>query len=67
MNELSYSQKKYLFTIYKLCQSGGEAKIAHIMSKVLLRCDGLRAKYGEFVNMSSNIRIVSVDVNPLSI
>ena len=30
MNELSYSQKKYLFAIYKLCQSGGEAKSSEV-------------------------------------
>ena len=30
MNELSYSQKKYLFAIYKLCQSGGEAKSTEV-------------------------------------
>lgn len=30
MNKLSYSQKKYLFAIYKLCQSGGEAKSSEV-------------------------------------
>ena len=30
MNELSYSQKKYLFAIYKLCQRGGEAKSSEV-------------------------------------
>lgn len=30
MNELSYSQKKYLFAIYKLCQNGGEAKSSEV-------------------------------------
>ena len=30
MTELSYSQKKYLFAIYKLCQSGGEAKSSEV-------------------------------------
>ncbi|MDE6132729.1 MAG: metal-dependent transcriptional regulator [Oscillospiraceae bacterium] len=30
MNELSYSKKKYLFAIYKLCQSGGEAKSTEV-------------------------------------
>lgn len=34
MNELSYSQKKYLFTIYKLCQSGGEAKSSEVAKMV---------------------------------
>lgn len=30
MSELSYSQKKYLFAIYKLCQSGGEVKSSEV-------------------------------------
>lgn len=30
MNELSYSQKKYLFAIYKLCRNGGEAKSSEV-------------------------------------
>lgn len=30
MNELSYSQKKYLFAIYKLCQSSGETKSSEV-------------------------------------
>ena len=30
MTALSYSQKKYLFAIYKLCQSGGEAKSSEV-------------------------------------
>ena len=30
MMGLSYSQKKYLFAIYKLCQSGGEAKSSEV-------------------------------------
>lgn len=34
MNELSYSQKKYLFAIYKLCQSGGEAKSYEVAKMV---------------------------------
>lgn len=34
MNELSYSQKKYLFAIYKLCQSGGEAKSSEVAKTV---------------------------------
>lgn len=34
MNELSYSQKKYLFAIYKLCQSGGEAKSSEVAKLV---------------------------------
>lgn len=30
MNELSYSQKKYLFAIYKLGQNGGEVKSSEV-------------------------------------
>lgn len=30
MSELSYSQKKYLFAIYKLCQNGGYVKSSEV-------------------------------------
>ncbi len=34
MNELSYSQKKYLFAIYKLCRNGGEVKSSEVAKVV---------------------------------
>lgn len=34
MSELTYAQKKYLFAIYKLSQSGGEVKSADIAKLV---------------------------------
>lgn len=34
MNELTYSQKKYLFAIYKLGQNGGEVKSAEVAALV---------------------------------
>ena len=50
MNELSYSQKKYLFAIYKLCQSGGEAKsseVAKIVGVSKASTAAMAAKLGE--------------------
>lgn len=34
MNKLTYSQKKYLFAIYKLCQNGSEIKSSDVAALV---------------------------------